>query len=278
MRIREKIASVLALLFFAVIYTFFCWPMVCAVRFAGWLTREKESFIRPQVAWCAHWWGNLTLSVARAVLRIKVVVTLEGDRNLLYERPCIVISNHQSTLDVAVMTLVMKVIDKLNSRWILKEELRDGSFVVGWIAQRTGCAFVSRRGDPKDTQEVVRCARVLREDDAAVVFFPEGTRFSAEKKTDAYNHLLPPKTRGFNMFREELSDPPVASVTLHWNPSITTGKKGRTLFQAGDFYGKTLHVDIRIASSEEIRADPNWLVTEWERKERALAEYHRVHS
>ncbi|MCR4278288.1 MAG: 1-acyl-sn-glycerol-3-phosphate acyltransferase [bacterium] len=277
MRFREKMASILAVLAFALIYTFLCWPTVCIVRFAGWLLRTEESSIRSCVAWCAHWWGHLTLSVVCVILRIKINVCLEGDKTLLYEHPCIVISNHQTTFDVAVMTLVMAEIGKRNARWVLKEELRRGSFVVGWIADRTGCAFVSRRRDPNDLQEIRRCARVLREDCAAVFLFPEGTRFTQERKTSSYSYVLPPKKAGFHIFQKELPNAPVVSVTLQWDPMIVDGTQGRTIYRSADFYGKTLWINMRVATPDEIRADPNWLETEWDRKDSELAGRYRVH-
>lgn len=274
MRIRETIAASAAVLFFAVIYGIICWPLICGIRFFGWLLRYAESDIRSAIARHAHWWGRWIFSAVRILLRMDVDVRLEGERALLHERPGILIANHQSTLDIVAMAYVMHLLGVRNVRWVLKEKLRRRSLMIGWMAERIGCAFVTRQDPARDLDAIRRCAVVMREDCASVILFPEGTRFSPRKRTDAYRNLLPPKTTGFRMFRDAFPNAAVVSVTIHWSPPLgADGKTGRTIFHGADFYGKTLHMDIRIAGPDEVRADPMWLAREWERKDRWIAEH-----
>src|SRR5690349_20014931 len=115
---------------------------------------------------------------------------IEGDRALIVGQPCIVISNHQSTVDIAVLGVHLNGLGQSNIRWILKESLRKAP-VIGWIAQLIGCAFVSRDKNPQDVEAIRQCACILREDGAAILLFPEGTRFTPDRATQSFRRVLP---------------------------------------------------------------------------------------
>lgn len=257
---------------FICIYGLLCWPMVCAIRLDGWLLRDSEQTIRSRVATCAHWWGSIVFFLVVRLLRLDVEIVVDGKRELVWERACIVIANHQSTLDIAVIAWLMKQLGQTNVRWIMKQPLRNVP-VIGWIAQRIGCAFVSRQKNPADVEAIERCARILREDHAAVILFPEGTRFSKANATAEFRHVLPPKKTGFTLLRTSLPDAPIVTVTLQWTPPVADGSRGKTIFQAADFYGKSLSIAVRVVTPDEVRADQHWLEHDWKAKDRLLASH-----
>lgn len=273
MDIHKNIAAILSLAVFVIIYGLLCWPTVCAIRLIGWTFRQPEPTIRSRIARCAHWWGSVVFSVVCKLLRLDVWLTVDGERDLLRDGTCIIIANHQSTLDVAVMAWLVCELGRTNARWIMKEPLRNAP-VVGWIAQRIGCAFVARQKNPADVVEITRCIDILREDRASVVLFPEGTRFERARATKEFSHVLPPKKTGFTLLRNALRDAPVVTVTLQWIPPVADGSRGKTIFQAADFYGKLLRIQVRIVPADHVRADPNWLEHDWESKNRLLASFH----
>ncbi|MEK7655437.1 MAG: lysophospholipid acyltransferase family protein [Patescibacteria group bacterium] len=269
-RIREKIAIVLSIAVFVFIFGLLCWPMVCAIRLVGWLFRRSERAIRSQIARCAHWWGSVVFYSACKLLRLDVKIAVEGDRCLIIDRSCVVIANHQSTLDIAVITWLVNRLGLGNSRWVMKRPLRKAP-VLGWIAERIGNAFVSRGKNPANVWEIERCAEILREDNASIILFPEGTRFVPARASKKYRHVLPPKKTGFNLFCSALPNAAVVSVTLQWNPPVADGTRGKTMFQAADFYGKSLKLNIRIVAPHEVRSDEEWLERDWEAKDRILS-------
>ena len=127
MELRKKLAAIMSVLVFAFAYGLLCWPHVCLVRVLGWLLRSSESKIRSGVAHVAHWWGSPIFDAVCWLLQIDVTVDIDGDLDLIRNSSCIITSNHQSIFDVAVKAHVMEKIEKRNSRWVLKEVLRNGS-------------------------------------------------------------------------------------------------------------------------------------------------------
>lgn len=270
MDIHKKAAATLSIAVFVLIYGLLCWPTVCAIRLLGRIFRHPERTIRSRIARCAHWWGSVVFSIVCKLLRLDVWMTVDGECDLIRDRKCIIIANHQSTLDVAVMAWLAHKLGHTNARWIMKRPLRNAP-VIGWIASRIGCAFVARQRDPADVEEIERCARILHEDAASVILFPEGTRFEKTKASSDFTHVLPPKKMGFNMLRDALPDAPVVTVTLQWIPPVADGSRGKTMFQAADFYGKLLRILVRIVPPRDVRAEPEWLEGDWKAKDQHLA-------
>jgi 1-acyl-sn-glycerol-3-phosphate acyltransferase len=85
----------------------------------------------------------------------------------------VVVSNHQSTADVAILPWALR---SLNLKFLAKEEL--GGFIptVSMALKHWGSALISREATRQDITRMKVMARELDYWDGSVVVFPEGTR------------------------------------------------------------------------------------------------------
>ncbi len=255
---------ILALGFFGVIFGLVAFPQLFVVSvayralgFPAWLRRRR-------IANGTVYWGDLVFRVACRLMRITPRFRLPET----IPPRVIVIANHQSTFDVAVLAAILNRAGLTNTRWVVKAGLARAP-VIGWMARETGCVFVNRKKDPNDLENMKRGAAQAREDGASVLLFPEGTRFARRVRDSDFERLLPPKPGGFGRLTQSL-DYPVLSITLRWNPPLQIAE-GKTIFQIADLVGKELFIDARVVSAETVSADSNWLANEWKRKDAILA-------
>lgn len=261
----KRTRFILALGFFCVIFGLVAFPQLFVVGIACRVLGFPAWLRRRAIARRIVFWGDLVFRVACRLMRITPRFRLPE----AIPSRAIVIANHQSTFDVAVMVAILKRADLPNTRWVVKAQIARAP-VIGWMARETGCAFVNRTKDPNDLDNISRVARQARDDDASVLLFPEGTRFTRPVRDSDFEQLLPPKLGGFGRLTQSLPDYPVLSVTLRWNPPRRTAE-GKTIFQIADLVGRELFIDARLVPAETVAADGNWLVNEWKRKDADLA-------
>lgn len=142
--------------------------LVLTVFLAGRIVLSSL-FGRPNLAClCRHYpvlWSRTLLRWAG------VEVELEGFESLDWNRPMVVIANHQSWFDVFALTAFLPA--KL--RFVAKEELgRIPLFGRAW--QACGHVSVNRSDRSEAISSLERAASRIREEALAVIFFPEGTR------------------------------------------------------------------------------------------------------
>ncbi len=87
----------------------------------------------------------------------------------------IVVSNHQSLLDIVV---IMKTLPRgARARFVAKRELGYGIPLISLILRVSGHSLVRRKGDALDAmRRIRRMARRCRREGTIPVIFPEGTR------------------------------------------------------------------------------------------------------
>ncbi|MEX1258621.1 MAG: lysophospholipid acyltransferase family protein [Gemmatimonadota bacterium] len=109
---------------------------------------------------------------ARAVLRLAgVKVRLLGDERMDWDRPLVVVANHQSWFDVFALAAYLPT----KARFVAKQELgRIPIFGKAWKA----CGHISvDRSDRKQAVESLQHAgRRVRDEKLVMILFPEGTR------------------------------------------------------------------------------------------------------
>lgn len=172
--------------------------------FAG-RTRERDLDFRGEV-----WWATATWRAAARLYGMRVIV--DGEEAFDGGGPVIIMSRHASLLDVLLPLVFASARHGLVPRYVAKRELLWDP-CVDLAGHRIATAFV-RRGSLEhdvDVAAVESLADDLGPHDA-VVIFPEGTRFSEEKrghlaalarKDEAefaraarLKHVLPPHARG----------------------------------------------------------------------------------
>ncbi len=270
MNIRASVAFFASLAISVFIICFVLFPLALIRSLRG----GSPTAITRLIIMC----GDRLFRIVCVIMRIKPTFRLPDGACV---PPCIVIANHQSTMDALVILSLLKRVELLDTRLIGKQEARHFP-VVGYLLRKGGIIFLSRAKDPQDKDRIREGALLAKHDRASIFIFPEGTRFAGKGPITGspYQRVLPPKRGGFQTIREVLSDYPVLTATIRWESSAEKEAQGRTLFELASYYGKTVSIDARLAPAAEVNADPQWLDHEWERKDAFLLNisYQTSHS
>ncbi|MFH0855675.1 MAG: lysophospholipid acyltransferase family protein [Candidatus Omnitrophota bacterium] len=117
------------------------------------------------------WWSNCVINL-NPYWRLRV----EGLENIDYAKTYVVIANHQSLADIAVLYKT-----HMQFKWVAKQSLFKLPF-VGWCLSLTRHIKLER-GDFSSIKKLYREAAQWLRNDMSVLFFPEGTR----SDTDSMN-------------------------------------------------------------------------------------------
>lgn len=113
---------------------------------------------------CARTWARFILKVSGAI------VTVEGIENVPTDRPCILVSNHQSFFDIWSLLAILPI----QFRFAAKDSLFRLPF-LGWHLRRSGNIPI-HRGDPRKSLRSLRDAGRRIDAGISVLMFPEGGR------------------------------------------------------------------------------------------------------
>jgi len=102
-------------------------------------------------------------------------VTVSNPKKLEIPHHCLVISNHQSLLDIFVLIWLLGIERK--PRFVAKKELQYGIPLVSFTLRKGGHCLVQRRGEPIETMRAVtNMAQRCKRNRTCPMVFPEGTR------------------------------------------------------------------------------------------------------
>ena len=216
---------------------------------------------------------------------------IEGEGNLSPNRWYLLISNHQTWLDILVLGRVFgRKIPVI--KFFMKQELLWSLPILGLSCWSLGYPFLRRhsgyeiRKKPElkgqDIKTTKKACEKFREFPTTVMNFVEGTRFTTAKQqhqSSPYLHLLKPKSGGIAIvikeLRNELSG--ILNVTIHYSQPIVLWKYFR-----GDHSTITVHYELLSLTDDLIgeyyenrhfrRYFQKWLNSVWERKDLLLDE------
>jgi 1-acyl-sn-glycerol-3-phosphate acyltransferase len=119
-------------------------------------------------------------------------VRIRGRRNIPWRRPCVIVSNHQSMLDILVLYHLFAPY-----KWVSKKE----NFripIIGWL-MRLNAYLEIRRGERNSYGQLMEKVRYFLGIGSSILIFPEGTRFPG-------GHLGPFREGAFRMAIENKVD------------------------------------------------------------------------
>lgn len=100
-------------------------------------------------------------------------VTVAGLGAVDQTRNYIVVCNHQSMLDISMLSQHLSV---LQPRYVSKRELARGVPGVSYNLRRSGSALIDRKDSAQARAAIADLTRRIRDEKLTVVIFPEGTR------------------------------------------------------------------------------------------------------
>lgn len=109
-------------------------------------------------------WAPVILWVCGVKLKVS------GLENVNVDHSYVLVSNHQSFLDIPVLFRALII----NLYFVAKKELKKIPF-LGWYMMATGMIFIDRSNRNKSIASLQRAAKLIQKG-KSVIMFPEGTR------------------------------------------------------------------------------------------------------
>ncbi len=229
-------------------------------------------------------WAGTLFRAMQAIFRLEIVVDGEA---AVRAGPMVVLMRHASMADTLLPAALITIPHHIRLRYVLKSELLSDP-ALDIAGHRLPNHFV-RRGSDNSRGEVARIralARGLRPDEG-VLIYPEGTRFTKQKRERAIRRLeasdprravsaarltrvLPPRPAGTLALLDAGTDV-VVGVHHGLDGFASLGRLWR-----GELVGRTVRVAwwrvpaAAIPAGREERID--WLYLQWERVDGWLAE------
>jgi 1-acyl-sn-glycerol-3-phosphate acyltransferase len=271
----------MAVRFLAFAWVFLAAELVGLVWFlASWVTSGFGLSHRRLVAraWAVQrWWGRTLLAVVQRLFSLELEV--EGDETIT-PGPILAMFRHASIVDNLLPLVLIQDRHGLELRWLIKRELLSlPALDVG--GTRLPNHFVARAsGDARTELRAIRRLAADLGEQEGVLIYPEGTRFTPERRTRALDqlrtrspelherasrlqHVLPPRLGGPLVLLEAGYDVVVcAHVGLDGFAKIGD-------MWSGAIVGRTIRVRFWRTPAAEIPKDRNqridWLFDQWER-------------
>jgi 1-acyl-sn-glycerol-3-phosphate acyltransferase len=221
------------------------------------------------------WWASLNLKAAKRLLRLRIEV--EGAQCAV-PGPTILLIRHASILDTLLPCAYVQRPYGFRVRYVLKQELLFDP-CIDIVGNALPNYFVDRTGNKVRELEGIR-SLVAELGTDGVLIFPEGTRFSAEKRSkalrvlsaaspelheaaQAMTHVLPPKPGGVLTLLDAL---PETDCVFFAHTGLEVFAKIKDLL-GGEVVGSTVRIQMwRIDAREIPRNDEErlvWLYREW---------------
>ncbi len=230
------------------------------------------------------WWVTRAIDAALWLYNMKLEI--DGLENAT-PGPVLLLSRHASIIDTIMPIRVLSGAHRSILRIVKKRELLWDP-CVDVISHRLPRTFV-RRGSGKSEKELARVEQLLGgvDGDDVVCIFPEGTRFTPEKRrhivsklrrehpemgarADRLRHLLPPKPGGALALLNRRPDMDV----VFWVHSGLEGAVRLQDFKSGVLLNRTIKIRLWRVPSGEVPAgydaQTDWLFYWWEKMDRWL--------
>lgn len=100
-------------------------------------------------------------------------ITFRGFEKIPHDRPIIIVSNHQSTIDIPAIVVGFK---KNHPKFISKIELGKGIPSVSYNLRHGGSVLIDRKNRSQSVKDIFMLGKHIEANNYAASIFPEGTR------------------------------------------------------------------------------------------------------
>jgi 1-acyl-sn-glycerol-3-phosphate acyltransferase len=111
-------------------------------------------------------------------------ISFRGFGKIPRNRPLIIVSNHQSLLDIPTIVVGFR---KYHPKFISKIELGKGIPSVSYNLRHGGSVLIDRKNGSQAVKDILKLGKHIEENNYAACIFPEGTR----SKTGALKSFMP---------------------------------------------------------------------------------------
>jgi len=159
-KILSFILSPLYFLVFGFLLCFFLPVQILCRRLGGYHVHKKSVDIL-----------NYLLVKSLGIMGARI--SFEGFGNLPLDRPLIIVSNHQSTLDISPVVWGFR---DHHPKFISKIELAKNIPSISYNLKHSGSALIDRKKRSQAIQEIYKLGELIEKNNYAACIYPEGTR------------------------------------------------------------------------------------------------------
>jgi len=286
-RIVGTVVAVCSFSFYVINTLFWSLPIFILSVFKLIPVTIVRKYISICLDFCASGWVSVNSFIQMLFSRMKV--NLSGDLNLSKDDWYLVLSNHQSWVDIVILQRMFN--GKIPFlKFFLKEELRYVPILgLAWWAldfpfmKRYSKSFLAKNPHlkGKDLETTKQACEKFKYKPVSVMNFVEGTRFTEEKhakQQSKFEGLLKPKSGGvgfvLTVMGEQLHK--VVDVTIYYPQKIPTFWH----FLSGRIKDVYMHIDVHEITSDILGDYANdkdykkrlhaWVNGIWQNKEQTL--------
>lgn len=150
-------------------------------------------------------WLNFFMMNTPRILGSSIKVT--GLENLPKDRSVIIVSNHQSMMDIPPIIWLCR---KHHVKFIAKKELSNWVPSISFNLKKGGSLLIDRKKGTETVRQIADYAKTIKEKGYSVCIFPEGTR-SRDGKLKEF------KAGGLQALSDNAKDVPIVPVVVHGN-------------------------------------------------------------
>ncbi|HBC78842.1 MAG TPA: hypothetical protein DEO60_02215 [Bacteroidales bacterium] len=150
----------IAVWFIGIVYMLLFFPLT----FIIWFLVLPFDSQRRVIHWILNWQSRILVWLLPIW-----TIRIEGREKGLLDSPCVIISNHQSILDILLINCL-----RYRLKWISKIENMKLP-VLGWYLKMAGYIVIDR-GNPESKEEMMDKSFRCLKDETSIMMFPEGTR------------------------------------------------------------------------------------------------------
>lgn len=111
-------------------------------------------------------------------------IRFRGFENLPQNRPFIIVSNHQHTMDIPPIVIGFR---KHHPKYVSKIELGRGIPSISYNLRHGGSALIDRKNPRQSITEIMKLGKHIEEENYCASIFPEGTR-AKDGKVKKFQH------------------------------------------------------------------------------------------